>query len=739
MIDKWFTQDIEQILKEKNRIVISVADENAAFLHDLIPDTYPVFQTANEIEELKAKYEIEKNHADNKVVIFTKTSRENMKFIREYCETCGCIDIKYLHNYVKEKVHATLELNLALTANEITTAAKMSRGKSADYWLDIAHKGKSKIIDMDSEIHPFLNNPEEYCSKFDEQLKKEFFTRLNHWLGRENIEQPPAILAKEAAQKILGALVSDHGGKKYKDVYKKWADSKKYETALNHYISETQLTFGNNIWAVDVSHPFTELDRKWLIDICGHLTDRDYIQDKLKIIKKRAADKTGKKLYKTLWHDILSFLEFNTETINSLNTFDKVLHFYTKHFYSLDTAVRRLYSVFLNEKKIIQPLQENYNSILTRFLDKWYINFKDYQENQTGLIEKIIDNNPDNCAIIIGDGISYEISSIIGEKLKHRYKTDCAYRLADFPSTTENNMSRIYMETGKIEAVQKKREEYLRNKYNNKIRFLSLDEVNCATEISQYLICTYKDIDNIAEKMQQDALKFISQMEDELGEKIEQLIQCGYKKVYLTSDHGFVLTGLLAESDKIEFDFTGKTEKSERFVRTLEKQSKSENLIEIEKSYQDFNYIYFHKSNRPYKTKGMYGYSHGGISPQELIVPFLSVEQKSSEIAKINVIISNKDALKDVVGSIFEISLKSGTSTNDLFSMNRKILILFMEKGKQVNQSDIITLKPDETLKKEYNFNGRNKLEALMIDAETKETIDRTVITQKIMRDMGGL
>jgi len=42
-------------------------------------------------------------------------------------------------------------------------------------------------------------------------------------------------------------------------------------------------------------------------------------------------------------------------------------------------------------------------------------------------------------------------------------------------------------------------------------------------------------------------------------------------------------------------------------------------------------------------------------------------------------------------------------------------------------------------LKKEYNFDRRTELEAVIIDAETKEMLDKTVIKQKIVRDTGGL
>ncbi len=364
MIDKWFRDDIEKVLKTNNRVVIAAEDENTDFLYEFIPDKYKVFKPKNDIDELKTKYEIAKHFPNQKVVIFSKSSRSKLNFLREYCETCGCIDIKFLHNYVKEKVHSQLKLNLQLTPDETITAAKISRGKSKDYWIDIVHKGKTRIIDIGHEILPFLNDPEGYCQEIDTQVKKEFFARVNEWLGKENIEQPPVTLAKEAAAKILGSLIKGDGEKKFKETYKKWADSKQYEASLDQYIEETPLAYDENIWDVDVSHPFMEIDRKWLIDISKNLSNKKFVQKRIDIIKSRASDKTGKKIFETLWDDILTLLEFDVLRISKLNTFETTLRFYVEAFYELDSAVRRLYARFLNEIDIIRPIQEYYNGIL---------------------------------------------------------------------------------------------------------------------------------------------------------------------------------------------------------------------------------------------------------------------------------------------------------------------------------------------------------------------------------------
>jgi hypothetical protein len=192
---------------------------------------------------------------------------------------------------------------------------------------------------------------------------------VSQWLERENIGQPPATLAKAAAKKVLGSLMSDKGEKRFKEVYKSWADSKKYENSLKQYVAEETIPLDRDIWAVDISHPFVKIDKSWLIEIARHLDNKEFIKKKLEIIKKRAADTTCQKLSSTLWNDVLCILTFDVSQINGLQTLEDTIRFYKDAFYRLDAAVRRLYSDFLNENEIIQPFQEYYNRILIQLLE----------------------------------------------------------------------------------------------------------------------------------------------------------------------------------------------------------------------------------------------------------------------------------------------------------------------------------------------------------------------------------
>jgi hypothetical protein len=206
------------------------------------------------------------------------------------------------------------------------------------------------------------------------------------------------------------------------------------------------------------------------------------------------------------------------------------------------------------------------------------------------------------------------------------------------------------------------------------------------------------------------------------------------------TDHGFVLTGILENSDKIEVDFKGNVDKKERFIRTEDRQNIDTNLlIEKEVVYNNFNYCYFAKRLSPFKTTGVYGFSHGGLSPQETIIPFLKWSNDNNTQDQLQVMIANKKDLNDVTGDLFSIVLKASSVDSGLFSSERKVMILFFANNKNVNESDIITMYKDSELKKEFRFGSNPEIEVKIVDAVTKEQLDKVIVKQNKARDLGGL
>ena len=744
MIDTWIKNDLERIYEKHPVAVLINPSGELAFLHDFFRKTFTVFTADTELEELHVKYLIEReNQPVRKILILTRTPRENLKYIREYCETNDCREIGHLENYIKAMVHQALNLNINLPKTELIAAARVSVGKDLTYWMDLCHKGAGEIFDLEKELLPFLYDPQKYeQEKYDPQLREVFYRKVQELLGQKYIAKPAKTLATEVVNAMLDGLARGACPPKLESVYKNWLDSISYRDSFSGYLAGYKLPKDIDIWKVSPSHPFRQVDQEWLKVIGADIGNKAILPNHLARISRRIQNEQAQTLGITFWADVKTLLAFDPADIAYLSSFAECVDFYTHYFYHLDTAIRNLYTEFLNQPDLLEPFQEHYRQFTAILLDKWFQFFKDYHEDQSGLLQRIIDANPTKkIAIIVGDGIAYEIASLVAEKVNGGYPITKRIILADLPSETENNMSRVYMDNGVTESVHANREKYLLE-HNSKttIEFINLDDVSDEASPAQVLICTSKDIDDLGGKLKQKALKYFPEAINIYSTKIVQLLNSGVERVYLITDHGFVLTGLLSEADKITVHTIGETKKAERYLRTTESQSADgEQWVELHKKYDTYKYLYVSRTMNPFKTPGVYGYAHGGASPQELITPYFFWECSKDNSNTLDVHIQNKASLVSITGEIFPITLQAGKGSGDFFSFERKVILVFFSGQIQVNKSDIITIQNEQSVTKEYSFDGREELVVLLLDASTKEQLDRVEIKQKKDRDLGGL
>jgi hypothetical protein len=141
----------------------------------------------------------------------------------------------------------------------------------------------------------------------------------------------------------------------------------------------------------------------------------------------------------------------------------------------------------------------------------------------------------------------------------------------------------------------------------------------------------------------------------------------------------------------------------------------------------------------PFKTPGEYGFSHGGVAPQELITPFFCWERADDSAPALTVTILNKEDLKSVTGELFQLKIQADKKAGDLFSLNRKVYLVFFSNKAQINKSDIFTIQREELITKEFTFDGNSEIEVHLLDAQTKVQIDKIIIKQNRDRDLGGL
>ncbi|WP_435336873.1 hypothetical protein [Acinetobacter sp. LH3_13] len=751
MIDTWFKEDLKKILAQHPVAVFIDESGEADFLLKSFKSDCTIYRTNSDLEELEAKYRIEKLIQENpasgqKFLVYTQLTKDNLTFIREYCETHGCIEIRYLQNYIKDKVHQALNLNINLPKDELIAAAKVSVGKDRTYWMDLSHKGASEIFDLGKELLPFLHDPQGYSTeKYDAQLRETFYRKVNELLGQEYIDKPATTLASEVVTTILNGLITNNCNKTLFSIYTNWLDSISYRDSFGPYLSKYSIDSDIDIWKVNPDHPFKQVDSSWLkqlgIKLANKMINQGEISQLIARLKQRHQSKQAQAVGIVFWGDIITLLEFDPKDMAYLSSFDECVEFYKKHFCPLDTAIRNLYTELLQHRDVLEPFQELYKEYVTLFLDKWFKFFDHYQEEQTGILQHIIDANNKKIAVIVGDGVAYEIAEQIAKKVNGHIKLTRQSILADYPSETENNMSHIYMANGVVEAVQSKREKYLSTQNIEKtIDYIRLDEVNDEPLVGQILICTYKDIDDMGDKLNHKALKYFPESIDFFAQKINQLLNIGYAKVYLITDHGFVLTGLLSESDKIVVKPLGNNYIDERFIWTSEKQDGlSVQLIEVKKSYKDYNYLYFARNMNPFKTAGTYGFAHGGLAPQELVTPYFCWELENEGMGELSISISNKSDLTSVAGELYQIKLKGDKGEGNLFTQDRKVLLLFFANKCQINKSDVISMHCDSEVIKEYTFDGYKEIEVQLVDALTKQLLDRVMIKKNNDRDLDGL
>lgn len=395
--------------------------------------------------------------------------------------------------------------------------------------------------------------------------------------------------------------------------------------------------------------------------------------------------------------------------------------------------MRKIFAVWLNDQETLRPLQEYYTILNYEMLNCWYSLSDKYEPTQKDLVVKALSTN-ERIAVIVCDALRLEIAEAIVNGITDKnVKIERNTAFAVLPSVTENGMSALF---GCTEPTMNALTRFnaLISIYDDVV-IMQLDMLNEGTT-AQRLVLNYGDIDQVEEKKQLNGLKDINNYEQELRAKITMLFRLGYRKIVLTTDHGFVLTGILDEADKEPRPDADLLKINERYILT-EDQIPASNLIERTERYFDSNYQYYAKTDKPFVTKGAYGYAHGGFTPQECIIPVYELEFDSNDMA-LGVVISNKKELKAITGNYFTVRLLAEGCESDLFRSERKIKLLLYAGSTMVIGNMIYAIKPGETINVEFEMiDGIDKI--VLVDKDTSAQIDSCAINKSRSRDIDDL
>lgn len=731
MIDKWFVNDINEVLGQQGRVVVADAKGEGKFLLDFLPQTVVLLEVGDtELDEIKAKYEAEAHHAGESVAFYLHRPKDSLTFLLEYAEIQGCIVLDDMESYIRKHLFADIHLNTELSKQELILAAKLSRGKDQNWWKAVCMRA-IQPLDRDQLVLDLLVSPRQVAEDMDKEVWQIFCQEVYALMGKPQTQQPAEVMAGAVMDTIFDGLLHNNISAPLLAIYNRCVSSHAMDEKMADYIRGFALPKDADPLAAHPDYPFWALDESLMRRMSHAIENGEFLANYVHFIEERIQGKLAS-TYKASWlADIKTVVEYQNEKLYQVSSLDDFAVYYRDHFAPLDTAIRHLYAAWLHEEKVLRPFQFLYEQQEKELLDKWFALTADYQPTQRDLLKEKFSGNG-RIAILVCDGLRLEMAESIYQHAKSKKKND--YAFAMLPSVTENGMSALFGCDGVEDLAQKRYAHLLAE--DSEAEVILAEKLNSSIT-ARHLILMFGDIDLVGEKKQMAALKDINGYEKEIAEKIETLLDMGYNKVYVTADHGFVITGILDEADKIPVPNGDIKKLEERFCLVNARLQDSKGLVEREDDFCDSAYQYYAKSDKPFKTKGVYGYSHGGFTPQECIIPIYEFSQDAAAEA-LHVSITNKKDLQAVAGQYFKLKLQAESST-DVFKQERRMEIHFFEGSKELS-IQIVTIKQGQLLdNNEFVMPASGKAKVVLVDASTKEQIDYCEVKGSSARDLDDL
>lgn len=734
MIDKWFNEDVRETMADHRRLVITDTTGEGAFLIKYLNSRRcTVLTVTSSREELTVRQEAERDYLDKNVVFYTTIKKSKLGMLQEYASTCGCIVLDDIEAYIKRLLFAHLGINPIVGHDTLLLAAKLSKDKDENWWRAIA-QGIKKPVEPQEMLLQFLLDPNGYAKHQDETVNDLMRQEACRMTGLPQTGQKPAVLATAVMKVIFDELAMGTIEQELLNIYYTMTDSAEMEDCFKEYLTAYALPGNADPMAAHSDHPFAVLDDKLFRLYTKRLTENADIEDIENYTRRRMSSSKARR-FKAQWlYDVVSVLQFQLGEPHHITNLSDFAVYYRDRFAPLDTAMRHLYEKWLNQPETIRPVQEYYETHLHAMLDAWFSLVGQYQPSQQGLLAQMFNKSKGRTAIIVCDGLRLEMAEAIA---KRKFAPDISIEhdtaWSKLPSVTANGMSALY-------GVASPSNDSIAARYAslgadvNDVEIMPLSQLN-GNVTAAHLVLLYGNIDTIGEHVQQAGLAEIASYEEVLYAKVKELLQMGYSNVYLTTDHGYVITGLLDESQKIVAPIGTKAD--ERFA-TAEEHLHADGFVERHDDWTTGEWQYYAKSDRPFRTKGAYGYAHGGFTPQECLIPVYRFSRETTADA-LSVTIDNKAELTDVSGLYFKVKLHGNGDASNVFTMERKVrLYIYDTTGTEVSKSAILTVRHNAVAEHEDELTV-STLKVVVVDAQTTEQLDSCIIKKSSGRDLDDL
>lgn len=371
----------------------------------------------------------------------------------------------------------------------------------------------------------------------------------------------------------------------------------------------------------------------------------------------------------------------------SIKTFEieKFVELYTNELYLVDTLYRKMYYFFDNIRdkdnfiNLKNKVENNYtNTYMLELSLKWsdtIENLNRYDANKLTMQNKFFDKYIKSQAesskngrtiVIISDAFRYECAKELNEKLKvFGTKSDIYYMLGLVPSYTQLGMAALlpnkelsrdpnYKDKGSdsifvdgMNSVGIENREKILTKVVPEGLAIQYEELYAMTKSEWKKIFSGKKVvyiyHDVVDKAGEHDENNVFEACEKAIKQIEGLVKDLHTtfsgvNCYISADHGFFYKrGKVEEYQKTSRD-TSATRQKVRYSYT-DKKSEEEGIVSINLDYifgENSGYVNIPKGQNVFsKQGGGINYVHGGILPQEIIIPVIDFKStRTSEESK---------------------------------------------------------------------------------------------------------
>ena len=459
----------------------------------------------------------------------------------------------------------------------------------------------------------------------------------------------------------------------------------------------------------------------------------------------------------------IAFFEKIKELENEIKIvdIDKFAKDYADSFSEVDTLYRKMYfyydsiedkDVFINLKNKIENIY--INDFMTELSIKWsdmIENLTKYDSNRITLQKdfyknyiKPFNDKKDRIVVIISDAFRYECAKELNNRLKvFASKSDIGYMQGLVPSYTKLGMAAL-LPNKELSRVQdsddilvdglssssiKDRELLLQNENPDSIA-VKYDDLYDMTKLEwkklfsgKKVVYIYHDtVDNAGEHNENSIFVACDKAINEL-EKLVRDLHTTFSGInaFITADHGFFYKRGKVESYEKTNKISNATKQKTRYSYS-DSISEEEGILSINLDYifgQDSGYVNIPKGNIIYARQGTgINYVHGGILPQEIIIPVIDFKSTRTSDTSKKVGITYSGLSTKITNAITYLEFLQDNNVDDNNKPCRYLVHFEDESGNRISDECTIVANYENTEVKDRFFKEKFVFKNISYDKE---------------------